>query len=426
VIAVPPCAMARHLAAGKIRPNRKMKMNSKDTVALLGLMVLTAIGVQGGETPKAAASKPAIDAKQIFPDDTLCKGKGIEIKRSQVDEAFVQFKANLTARGQELSENKRDLAESQLLDRLVITKLLVARANEEDKKKARTAADKFVASTKQQAGSDESFQRQLSAMNFTTEQFDAQVMERAICEEVVDRELRSHVNITDEQLKKFYDENGEQFERPETVRAAHILLSTRDASTGQEMSEETKKEKRQQIEKILERAKKGEEFAALAREYSDDPGSKNAGGEYTFARGQFRNPEFESAAFALKTNEISGVVTTAFGENAGAKTGTRKSEGRSQRRALPARGPGKAPAGLFKKPEERSEPAIPQRRHAAARSSRRKAGRQSSGEGVRKTRGQTGQEVRRASGVRRQGTAGTKPSYTGSFGPFIGVLNTSC
>jgi len=290
-----------------------MKMNSKESLALLAVTVIGAIGVQADEVTKAAAPKPAIDAKQIFPDDTLCKGTGVEIKRSQVDEAFIQFKANLTARGQVLPEGKRDLAESQLLDRLVITKLLVNRANEEDKKKARSAADKFVASTKQQAGSDESFQRQLSAMNFTTEQFDAQVLERAICEEVVDRELRSHVTITDEQLKQFYDQNGEQFERPETVRAAHILLSTRDAVTGQEMSEETKKEKKQRIHKILERARKGEEFAALAREYSEDPGSKNTGGEYTFARGQFRNPEFENAAFALKTNEISGVVTTAFG-----------------------------------------------------------------------------------------------------------------
>ena len=290
-----------------------MNMNSKATMALLGLMILAAGGLQADDPPKAAESKRAIDAKQIFPDITLCKGNGIEIKRSQVDEAFIQFKANLIARGQVLSESKRDLAESQLLDRLVVTKLLVNRANEEDKKKARIAADKFVASTKQQAGSEESFQRQLGAMNFTAEQFDAQVLERAICEEVVDRELRSQVNITEEQLKKFYDENGEQFERPETVRAAHILLATRDAVTGQELSEETKKEKKQQIDRILERAKKGEEFAALAREYSDDPGSKNAGGEYTFARGQFRNPEFESAAFALKTNEISDVITTAFG-----------------------------------------------------------------------------------------------------------------
>ena len=122
-------------------------MNNTATLALLGVMVIAASGVQADETTKAEPSKAAVDAKQIFPDDTLCKGKGVEIKRSQVDEAFVQFKANLIARGQVLSESKRDLAESQLLDRLVITKLLVNRANEEDKKKARTAADMFVEST---------------------------------------------------------------------------------------------------------------------------------------------------------------------------------------------------------------------------------------------------------------------------------------
>ena len=122
-------------------------MNNTPTLVLLGVMVIAASGVQADETTKAEPSKAAVDAKQIFPDDTLCKGKGVEIKRSQVDEAFVQFKANLIARGQVLSESKRDLAESQLLDRLVITKLLVNRANEEDKKKARTAADMFVEST---------------------------------------------------------------------------------------------------------------------------------------------------------------------------------------------------------------------------------------------------------------------------------------
>src|SRR6266436_270700 len=129
-----------------------MKMNSKKIKALLSAMLTAAFGIQAAEATKEAISQPAIDAKSIFPDDTLCKGKGIEIKRSQVDEAFVQFKANLTARGQDLPEGKRDLVESQLLDRLVISKLLVNRATEEDKKKARTAADKFVAGTKQQAG----------------------------------------------------------------------------------------------------------------------------------------------------------------------------------------------------------------------------------------------------------------------------------
>jgi peptidyl-prolyl cis-trans isomerase C len=287
-------------------------MKTRMKTALLGACALISIGLQAAEATKQPAPKPAAASTQLFPDDVLCKGKGVEIKRSELDEAFLQFKANLNARGQTLPQDRRELVESQLLDRLVVTHLLLGQATDEDRKKARTAADKFVASTKEQAGSEESFSRQLGAMNFTPAQFDAQVLERAVCEEVVDRELKSKVSVTDEQIKKYYEENGQQFERPETVRAAHILLSTRDPITNQELSEEKKKEKKQQMEKILERVRKGEDFAALAKEFSDDPGSKNKGGEYTFGRGQMM-PEFESTAFSLKTNQVSDVVTTSFG-----------------------------------------------------------------------------------------------------------------
>ena len=63
---------------------------------------------------------------------------------------------------------------------------------------------------------------------------------------------------------------------------------------------------------MLKRAKAGEDFAKLAKEYSEDPGSKDKGGEYTFPRGQMV-PEFEAAAFSLGTNQISDIVTTQFG-----------------------------------------------------------------------------------------------------------------
>jgi len=62
----------------------------------------------------------------------------------------------------------------------------------------------------------------------------------------------------------------------------------------------------------LKRAKSGEDFAKLARQYSEDPGSKDNGGEYTFPRGQMM-PEFEAAAFSLNTNQVSDVVTTPYG-----------------------------------------------------------------------------------------------------------------
>ena len=66
------------------------------------------------------------------------------------------------------------------------------------------------------------------------------------------------------------------------------------------------------MEGILKRVRAGEDFAKLAKEYSEDPGSKDKGGEYTFARSQMV-AEFEAAAFSLGTNQVSDIITTRFG-----------------------------------------------------------------------------------------------------------------
>ena len=93
-----------------------------------------------------------------------------------------------------------------------------------------------------------------------------------------------------------------------SVRASHILLLTSDPQTRSDLTGEQKRSKRKLIDDILKRAKAGEDFNKLMKEYSEDPGP----GTYTFPRGQMV-AEFESAAFSLGTNEISRVVTSTFG-----------------------------------------------------------------------------------------------------------------
>jgi parvulin-like peptidyl-prolyl isomerase len=132
----------------------------------------------------------------------------------------------------------------------------------------------------------------------------------ATAENVLKRELK--VNITDADAQKYYDENPARFEQPEMVRASHILLMTTDPKTNAELTDSQKAAKRKELEGILKRARAGEDFAALAKEYSEDPGSKDKGGEYKFPKGQMM-PEFEAAAFSLNTNQISDIVTTKYG-----------------------------------------------------------------------------------------------------------------
>ena len=116
--------------------------------------------------------------------------------------------------------------------------------------------------------------------------------------------VRSTATVPDADIQAYYDENLDQYSTPEQVRASHILL---------EIGSEDPSAVRAEAQAILERARAGEDFAELAREYSDDSGSASQGGDLgTFGRGQMV-PAFEDAAFSLPDGEISDLVETDFG-----------------------------------------------------------------------------------------------------------------
>jgi peptidyl-prolyl cis-trans isomerase C len=245
--------------------------------------------------------------------DVLAKAKNFVVKESEVADAFIDYKANLAAtRKQTIPEDQRAMVESNLLDRIIVTKVLTGRATDEDKAKAKESTEKLIANARKQFPTDEAFERQLQATGMSPDQFHSRAYEQTLCETVVERELKSKIKITDEEAKKFYDENPARFERPENVRAAHVLISTVEKDTQKPVPDNVKKEKEKLAKEVKARAEKGEDFAKLVKEYSDDPGSKDKGGEYTFARGEMV-PEFEAAAFSLKTNQISDVVETRYG-----------------------------------------------------------------------------------------------------------------
>ena len=122
---------------------------------------------------------------------------------------------------------------------------------------------------------------------------------RAMLAQAAMRELLKDIKVDESEAKKFYDENKQSFMQPERVHAKHILISG-DAD--------------ELAAKIISDLKAGASFDVLAREYSQDPGSKNNGGDL----GEFPHgimvPEFDKAAFSLeKPGDISEPVKTQFG-----------------------------------------------------------------------------------------------------------------
>lgn len=263
-----------------------------------------------GPTDNAAPTKAAPKDSDLFPDVVVAKGKGIEVKRSQLDDAMVSIKSAFAARGQDLPPDEMHRLEQQVLDRLIQIQILLGKATDGDKAAGKESCAKRFDAIKARAGTEEAFNRQLISVGTSQAELKTKMTEESVAQAVLERELK--INVTDDDIKKFYDDNPSKFEQPEMVRASHILLSTRDPETNKDLPDDQKAAKRKKAEDVLKRARAGEDFAKLAREYSEDPGSKDKGGEYQFARGQMV-AEFESTAFSLKTNEISDIVTTQFG-----------------------------------------------------------------------------------------------------------------
>lgn len=128
--------------------------------------------------------------------------------------------------------------------------------------------------------------------------------------------LRTQMEIPEEELRAYYEANPDEFRSEEQVQARHILLQTGE--------ERTVEEARSRLQEIRERIEGGEDFAAIAREVSDDPGSAAQGGDLGyFGRGRMV-PEFEEAAFAADTGELVGPIESPFGVHLIEVTGRRE------------------------------------------------------------------------------------------------------
>ena len=125
--------------------------------------------------------------------------------------------------------------------------------------------------------------------------------------EIDPKNFGGEVEITEKEIESYYEYNAKMYSQPKQVKAKHILFKV-----AQDDTEEVKNKVKERAEKVLEKARKGDDFAALAKEYSEGP-SKSQGGDLGYFKTGQMEPPFEEAAFALKKGEISDLVQTRFG-----------------------------------------------------------------------------------------------------------------
>lgn len=140
------------------------------------------------------------------------------------------------------------------------------------------------------------------------DQYRAQLQEQLEKLKLVSQEVRSKIQVGEQEMREFYDTNLARFSEEETFRARHIFFRLNEKASADEI-----KKRMSTVLMVLAEAKNGQDFAELAKKHSEDPAAKSDGGNL----GQFKKgdmlPELESAITAMKPGEVSELVHTPAG-----------------------------------------------------------------------------------------------------------------
>jgi len=248
-------------------------------------------------------------AQSNYPGDAV-RINGETVSNQRFHGFYLEYRNSkgvaVGARGDQLELLKRLRREAM---EQVIEQVLVGQAAEQAGLEPDTAeVDKSITDLQSIFDSESAFQMKLDGEGFTQESFRAHMGRMMIAKQYLDKIRMTAADVSDAGLEQYYEANKRRLTLPEQVRVRHVLITWKPMGKPDDRAYI-----REQMVPILERARAGEDFAALAREFSDDYATKQVGGDTgLFHRGQMA-PSFEAAAFVLEPGEISDVVETSFG-----------------------------------------------------------------------------------------------------------------
>ena len=250
---------------------------------------------------------PTLASEKKVAEGKVAVVNGSVITQKDFDRELTSVQQRLLASGRSLGDAQFSELRKNLLENLINMELLY----QEAQKSGVTVEDAVVAEhiekLKTQFGSQKEFKKALEKMNASEPALRAQTKKGLTVKEFVDKKIIQDVVVPDKELRAYYDSHPNSFRQPEQVKASHILIKAEP-----EAKEEQKALARKKLEEVQKRLEKGEDFAALAKEYSEGPSGAKGGDLGYFGRGQMVKP-FEQVVFVLKPGEVSDIVETNFG-----------------------------------------------------------------------------------------------------------------
>jgi len=243
---------------------------------------------------------------------TYAKFDGGKVTQKEMD-TYMDFLRNQDpASIPEKTDPQYTVLQQNLLDSIIVMKILESYAKENNINVTdKEVADEISALIKNYE-SEAAFEKDLKDRNLSRTFLNEQVKSQLLRDKVFALATKD-VTVSDEETKKYYDDNAETlFMVPEQVKASHILIKFA-IPEGQELNDTIKAEAKTKITDIQEQLNNGADFAELAKQYSEDTASAVNGGDIGFISKGQTVAEFEEAAFALGVGQLSEIVETTFG-----------------------------------------------------------------------------------------------------------------
>jgi peptidyl-prolyl cis-trans isomerase C len=258
---------------------------------------------EAAQAPAAEAASPQPVPAQL--PDVIATVNGEAISKADFEQAVRSMEARA---GGPVPPDERDRILRGLLDQMIGYKLLTQESKARKVAVPDSDVDTRIGEIRGQFPSEEVFLQTLAERKLTLEQLRSDARQDMAVAKMIRDEVEPKAAVTPEQVNDFYAKNPDQFKQSERVRASHILISVPEGADAA-----TRGAARAKAEQLLKDVKSGQDFAALAKQHSQDPGSAVNGGDLGFfEQGQMVGP-FNDAAFSLAPGATSDLVETTFG-----------------------------------------------------------------------------------------------------------------
>jgi len=245
--------------------------------------------------------------KAASSDKEAASVNGKPISKSQYERELSMFQKRAAQEGRQMSDEDLTSVKGRILENLIDAEVLYQQSQKEGVKVDDQAINTQIETIKKRFSDEAAYKKALEGMDISEQEIRAQIQRGLAVNQLLDTHVLQKITVTEEEGKKYYDDNPNLFKQPEQVKASHILIKV-----ASDAKESEKIQARKKIETVQKKVRQGEDFGLLAKDNSEGPAAQREGDIGYFSRGQMVKP-FEDAAFALNVGEVSGIVETQFG-----------------------------------------------------------------------------------------------------------------